>query len=481
VSIDPTMPFPYAVTGWEETGWSHALTGDRDAGCLPWYDAPAPAATLTRVHQRCGGGAAPVIDLEEVPMDSLVALAAALLVTLAPDVEQGQTEYTGRLSEVLTPSTGISVPLERADPAVVRSLPASERHKAAKTAVLRVGPKAQGRRVVITSGPAGRTLYLERADHRFWRRTDGVGGVSRKLEAGYLSIVRFDVPLEPGSPWRTFPVEARTIQVSGSGAASRREYLVFGACASGVVRVGATEIGVRYCDNVDPLAGTVSLSEGRLDLDANGDGVFDVSDEGIESQRATVAPGVFRVGERYVSTRVVDPAAHRVVLHEHPPEDYTRIELEIGRAIPDLAFTDLDGERRTVGGVGQGFVLLQFWGTWCGPCLGDFPLLRSADERFRGRGLRIVGLPDEKVGFYHEDLAAACATVKRTVAERGATWMQADPADAEALAARFRVSSLPTYVLLDPARRIVSWGAAGQLELRGEGLLKTLDSLLPKQ
>jgi hypothetical protein len=59
--------------------------------------------------------------------------------------------------------------------------------------------------------------------------------------------------------------------------------------------------------------------------------------------------------------------------------------------------------------------------------------------------------------------------------------MQADPADGDTLSSRFRIDSHPTYVLLDPGRRIVSWGAAGQLELRGEGLLKTLDSLLPRQ
>ena len=84
-------------------------------------------------------------------------------------------------------------------------------------------------------------------------------------------------------------------------------------------------------------------------------------------------------------------------------------------------------------------------------------------------------------------LAAAQATftgkmtarAKALIVEQGVTWTQVRTETAEAISHRFRIGVHPTYILLDPAGRIVSWDANGQPPLRGPKLRDTLQRLLP--
>lgn len=59
---------------------------------------------------------------------------------------------------------------------------------------------------------------------------------------------------------------------------------------------------------------------------------------------------------------------------------------------PDLEFRDLDGRPHRLSEWDGKLVLLNFWATWCTPCLKEIPLLVQAQREFGPRGLQIVGL-----------------------------------------------------------------------------------------
>ena len=67
-----------------------------------------------------------------------------------------------------------------------------------------------------------------------------------------------------------------------------------------------------------------------------------------------------------------------------------RIEDEDRR--PDFQFVDQDGVHRRMAHWDGNLVVVNFWATWCSPCLTEVPELIELQSRYRRRGVRFVGL-----------------------------------------------------------------------------------------
>ncbi|HUS24115.1 MAG TPA: TlpA disulfide reductase family protein [Candidatus Binatia bacterium] len=59
---------------------------------------------------------------------------------------------------------------------------------------------------------------------------------------------------------------------------------------------------------------------------------------------------------------------------------------------PELTFSGVDGGTHRLGEWRGRLVLLNFWGTWCAPCVGEIPLLVDAQKRHGPQGLQVVGV-----------------------------------------------------------------------------------------
>lgn len=298
--------------------------------------------------------------------------------------------------------------------------------------------------------------------------------------------------MTPGAAFPDFPVrvgltpKALEPAIAGQGPASPKAYLrtSYQAFAVGSVAVDGRAIKVRLI--VNPKEFTVNPAKSYQYVDCNGDGELDDDMTSWEMGYASGEPVVFHVGtgDRYVSIKGIDVAKRTITLSARTAAEYERIELRLGSTVPDFAFTTLDGSPRRLSEFRGKYLLLDFWGTWCGPCVGEIPYLKKAYEAYKDQGFEILGLDSELPDVTPEDFAKGLEGVKKFVADKGVTWPQARTESIKRIyEKRFQVVAWPTLVLLDPKGAILSVGRTSQGEpgLRGEELEKTLAAIFKRQ
>ena len=77
----------------------------------------------------------------------------------------------------------------------------------------------------------------------------------------------------------------------------------------------------------------------------------------------------------------------------------TASALDKGARLPEIGGNDLTGKPVTASGLAGKVVIVDFWATWCAPCKEELPVLEKLYQKYKGRGLVVVGVSvDEEAG-----------------------------------------------------------------------------------
>jgi len=131
---------------------------------------------------------------------------------------------------------------------------------------------------------------------------------------------------------------------------------------------------------------------------------------------------------------------------------------------PDIQFTALDGREVELGKLKDKVVLVDFWATWCGPCVGEVPTLKRVYEAYHDKGFEIIGISlDERK-----------ADLVEFTKSKGMPWPQYFDGKHwnNEISFRFGINSVPTEWLVDKKGILRECNARGNLAGLVERLLK---------
>ncbi len=176
---------------------------------------------------------------------------------------------------------------------------------------------------------------------------------------------------------------------------------------------------------------------------------------------SATAAGEYAVA-RKVYQELLDRYGESPTLRQKIRGELLRLD-KIGKPAPAFVARDLAGKPLSLDAYRGKYVLLDFWATWCAPCVAEVPRLQAAYAKYHDAGLEIIGVSLDETKPAINDFIKA----------RKIAWPQLHNASAEAdLVEAFGVSTIPATFLIDPQ------GVVIRLELRGAVLDQTLAKIL---
>ena len=68
-------------------------------------------------------------------------------------------------------------------------------------------------------------------------------------------------------------------------------------------------------------------------------------------------------------------------------------------ALPETIFTDENGDKLTLKSFRGKIILMNFWATWCGPCVREMPSLRRLHNELKGPDFTVIALSEDRIGW----------------------------------------------------------------------------------
>ena len=134
---------------------------------------------------------------------------------------------------------------------------------------------------------------------------------------------------------------------------------------------------------------------------------------------------------------------------------------------PEFTMADIDGQIRNIKDWDGKVILLNFWATWCPPCLREIPSFVELQEKYGDQGFQVIGIAVDNEEAVHEYMNEVKINYPIMVSEF----------EAIELSSRYgnTIGALPYSVIIN-RENVVSDKITGELsKIRAEKILKRLN------
>lgn len=136
---------------------------------------------------------------------------------------------------------------------------------------------------------------------------------------------------------------------------------------------------------------------------------------------------------------------------------------------PDFTLNTLDGKKVSLKDFKGKVVFLNFWATWCPPCVVEMPSIEALHKRFKDKGLVIAAVDSE------EDVQKVSKFIKK----KGYTFLVLLDSDGAVSSDTYRAIGFPTTYLID-RRGMVIGKAEGARAWDSEEIFRLIEEILKK-
>jgi peroxiredoxin len=166
--------------------------------------------------------------------------------------------------------------------------------------------------------------------------------------------------------------------------------------------------------------------------------------------------------------RIVTENAHPdPAVRTYFAERLARIDM-IGKPAPDFTARDIDGKPVRLSDLKRKVVLVDFWATWCPPCVTSIPRLREFHIAHKPQGFVVIGVNLDSLAVDQTGKPAnakeVLSLVRWFLLHNRASWPNITGAEAEKIAATYGVHEVPANFLIGRDGKIM------RVELTGAAL-----------
>ncbi|MCP5537659.1 MAG: TlpA family protein disulfide reductase [Akkermansiaceae bacterium] len=176
----------------------------------------------------------------------------------------------------------------------------------------------------------------------------------------------------------------------------------------------------------------------------------------VYAAKLAIAAGEKALADEYCAT---------ISKHYLATENALTTLIQAGHApVFEMEMTTLDGKKLSFPADTKGkVVVLDFWATWCGPCIASMPHIQKLQEKFKDQDVLIVGVSCDRPSS-KETPEQNKTKVADFISNKGYNWIQTYSGEWPRSAVKYGVSRIPTVFVIGKDGRLISVTARGREE-----------------